>query len=180
MTPDHPAERSGPIRAAISPVAIRPEAAADQAAIHAVVEAAFAQPDEADLVDRLRPTGAVLLSLVAEIESAIAGHILFTRMHVGEFPAVALAPVAVAPARQRQGIGDALIRRGLDILRAAGERIVVVVGHAEYYPRFGFSTALAARIESPFPRDVFMALELVPGALDGVGGEVRYAAPFGV
>ena len=158
---------------------IRPEAPADRAAIHAVVEAAFEQPAEADLVDRLREDGATLLSLVAESDSEILGHILFSRMHVAETPAVALAPVAVSPAHQGQGIGTALIRHGLELLRDAGERIVIVVGHAGYYPRFGFSTASAAAIESPFPRDVFMAMELTPGALDGVRGAVRYAEAFG-
>jgi putative acetyltransferase len=161
-------------------VTIRPETPADYPKIHGVVDAAFAQPDEADLVDRLRADRAVLLSLVAERAGEIIGHILFTRMHVAETAAVALAPVAVAPSHQRQGIGDALIRRGLDLLREAGERIVIVVGHASYYPRFGFTTDLARAIESPFPPEVFMAMELVPGALDGVRGAVRYPTAFGI
>jgi putative acetyltransferase len=161
-------------------VTVRPEAPADRDAIHAVNEAAFGQPDEATLVDRLRDDGAILLSLVAEIDSEIAGHILFTRMFAADVPAVALAPVAVAPAHQNHGAGSALIRAGLELLRDFGERIVIVVGHADYYRRFGFSTELARDLESPFPRDVFMALELIPGALDGVRGPVRYAAAFGI
>jgi putative acetyltransferase len=161
-------------------VTIRPETPADIPAIHAVNQAAFAQPDEADLVDRLREESAVLLSLVAESEDSIAGHILFTRMWAGDTPAAALAPVAVDPARQRQGIGAALIRDGLERLRAAGERIVIVVGHPGYYPRLGFSTARAAALGHPFPPEAFMALELVPGALDGIRGRVRYAAAFGL
>ena len=158
----------------------RPETPADRDAIHAINESAFGQPDEADLVDRLRAEGVVLLSLVADLDSEIAGHILFTRMHVADIPAVALAPVAVAPAHQRRGIGAALIRAGLDLLRDAGERIVLVVGHADYYPRFGFSTHPARNLESPFPPEAFMAMELVPGALDGVSGPVRYASAFGL
>ncbi len=161
-------------------VTIRPETAADLAAIRAVNESAFGQPDEADLVDRLREEGAILLSLVAERDGGIAGHVLFTRMHIASTPAVALAPVAVLPAHQRQGIGDALIRRGLDLLRDSGERSVFVVGHPAYYLRFGFSTALAASVESPFEREFFMALELAPGALSNVTGRVRYPAAFGL
>jgi putative acetyltransferase len=157
---------------------IRPEIPADRPAIHAVNHSAFAQPDEADLVDRLRAEGAVLLSLVADQNSTIVGHILFTRMHVADTPAVALAPVAVDPARQRQGIGAALIRRGIDLLRDSGERIVIVVGHPAYYARFGFTATTG--IEHPFPPDVFMALELTPGALENVRGAVRYPPAFGL
>jgi putative acetyltransferase len=165
-------------------VLVRTESAEDRAAIYAVNEAAFGGREESELVDRLREDGSVLLSLVAEIEGRVAGHILFSRMFLDTgadlFPAAALAPMAVLPERQRQGIGGALIRAGLDAMRAQGERIVIVVGHAEYYPRFGFSPKLAAALESPFPPEVFMALELAPAALDGVRGKVRYAAPFGI
>lgn len=88
-------------------------------------------------------------------------------------PAVALAPMAVLPERQRRGIGGTLIQHGLDLLRDRGERIVSVVGHPAYYPRFGFSSDKARALDSPFPRDAFMALELTPGALEGVQGRVR-------
>jgi putative acetyltransferase len=159
---------------------VRPETPADHGAVRAIVESAFGGCEEAELIDRLRvEDGAVLLSLVAESDSAVFGHILFSRMFVGDVPAVALAPVAVAPDRQREGIGAALIVDGLDRLRAVGERIVLVVGHPDYYPRFGFSADLARTIESPFPADAFMALELVRGALQNVRGRGRYAAAFG-
>ena len=157
---------------------VRPEASADVAAIHAVNQAAFAQPDEADLVDRLRAEGVVLLSLVAEHNAVILGHILFTRMHVAETPVVALAPVAVDPAHQRKGIGAALICRGIDLLREAGERIVIVVGHPAYYPRFGFTGV--SGIQHPFPPESFMALELTTGALENLTGAVRYPPGFGL
>lgn len=152
--------------------------------VRAVVTAAFGQPDEAVLVEQLWAEGAVLLSLVAE-ESAggggVIGHILFSRMWIGsEVPAVALAPLAVHPDRQQQGAGGALIREGLRQLREAGESIVIVLGHPGYYPRFGFSVTAAEALESPFRRESFMALELVPGALQGVRGRVRYAAAFGL
>jgi len=159
---------------------IREETIADRPAVHSVNEAAFGRPDEADLVDALRSEGTVLLSLVAELDGEVAGHILFSRMWVDATPAVALAPMAIAPRHQRHGLGGRLIRDGLAALRARDERIVIVVGHPKYYPRFGFSSAKAALIESPFPREAFMAVELEPGALDGVRGRVRYAAAFGL
>jgi putative acetyltransferase len=163
---------------------IRTETAADLPAIRQVNESAFGSADEADLVEALRTEGVVLLSLVAESGIRIAGHILFSRMSIETpaevVPAVALAPVAVLPQRQRQGIGGALIRYGLDALRVRGERMVIVVGHPGYYPRFGFSTERARSVESPFPLDAFMVLELVPGALDGIRGRVRYPRAFGL
>ena len=127
-----------------------------------------------------RATG--LLSLVALLNGVIVGHILFSRMSIetsdGSIAGVALAPLAVMPAQQRRGIGGKLITTGLDELRTMGERIVLVVGHAGYYPRFGFSTALARALESPFPVDVFMALELVPGALSDAAGTVHLPSAF--
>ena len=98
----------------------------------------------------------------------------------GEIPAVALAPLSVLPELQRQGIGGQLIRFGLDALGVAGERIVLVLGHSEYSPRFGFSAQQAGRLESPFPPAAFMALELAPGALAGIRGRVRYPLAFGL
>jgi putative acetyltransferase len=169
---------------ATNDVIIRAETAADQSMIWQVNEAAFGSAEEADLVGALRTQGVVLLSVVAELDGQVVGHILFSRMSI-ETPteaiaAVALAPMAVLPRYQRQGIGGRLIRYGLDALRALGERIVIVVGHPAYYPRFGFSTEQARSLESPFPPDAFMALELSPGALDRIRGRVRYPQPFGL
>lgn len=153
-------------------------------AIHSVNEAAFGRPDEAELVGNLRSAGVVLVSVVAELDKRIVGHILFTRMSIetacGAVSAVALAPLAVLPEFQRQGIGGQLIRHGLDLLRERGEQIVIVLGHPDYYPRFGFSSEKARLLESPFPQEAFMAMELRPGALDGVCGKVRYPAAFGL
>ena len=163
---------------------VRAENAAERSAIRSINEAAFGGQDEADLVDRLRADGLVLVSLVAEMQQRIVGHILFSRMSIettgSSVSAVALAPMAVLPEHQRRGIGGQLIRHGLNLLRARGERIVIVVGHSDYYPRFGFSSEKARSIEGPFPRDVFMAMELSPGALNGVHGRVTYPAAFGV
>jgi len=163
---------------------VRPERPEDRAAIRLVNKQAFNRSDEADLVDRLREEGVVLASFVAEIENQIVGHILFTRMSVEtadrSVAAVALAPLAVLPRLQSQGIGSELIRHGLDWLRAQGEQIVLVLGHPDYYPRFGFSTAKASLIESPFNPSSFMALELKPNALEGIRGKVRYPDAFGL
>ncbi len=156
----------------------------ERALIRAVHEAGFGRPDEANLVDRLRADGHALISLVAELEDGVAGHILFSRMWIdasaGRTSAVALAPVAVLPVHQRKGIGSLLIQRGLELLRGLDERIVIVVGHPDYYPRFGFSTARAGLLESPFPREAFMAMELREGALDGIQGSVVYPPAFGI
>ena len=156
----------------------------ERSVVHSINKAAFGRPDEADLVDSLRTEGAVLLSLVAELEKRIVGHILFSRMSIetagDSIPAVALAPIAVLPGYQHKGIGGRLIRHGLDSLRRRGERIVIVLGHPDYYPRFGFSVEKAHSLESPFPRDAFMAMELSPGALDGIQGRVRYPTAFGL
>jgi putative acetyltransferase len=163
---------------------VRTERPEDSAAIRLVNEQAFNRPDEADLVDRLRDEGVVLASFVAEAGDEIVGHILFSRILIEtadhSVAAVALAPVAVIPRLQRQGIGGDLIRHGLDWLRARDEQIVLVLGHPDYYPRFGFSAAKASRIESPFNPNAFMALELKPNALEGIRGKVRYPVAFGL
>lgn len=160
-----------------------PANALELSAIRAVNEAAFGGSEEADLIDNLRGDHA-LISLVAECELGLIGHILFSRMWINArsklIPAVALAPVAVLPDHQRKGIGQRLIVHGLELLKDRGERIVVVVGHPDYYPRFGFSTAKAALLESSFPREAFMALELVEGATEGVQGAVIYPPAFGL
>lgn len=152
--------------------------------IRAVNEAAFGGTEEASLVESLRDAGQVLLSLVAETDALVVGHVLFSRMSIdtraGSIPAVALAPVAVLPAYQRQGVGGRLIRDGLEALRGRGEQIAIVVGHPAYYPRFGFSSEQARRLDSPFPAEAFMTLELRPGALEGIRGSVRYPQAFGL
>jgi putative acetyltransferase len=166
------------------PITLHPETPTpqDQSAIRAINQAAFHRPDEANLVDRLRAASHILLSLLATSAAQPVGHILFTRMFIEtpetKIPAVALAPLAVLPTHQRQGIGGQLIQRGLDLLRAQGESIIIVLGHRTYYPRFGFSRDKAASLESPYPPESLMALELTPGALTNVRGVLRYAPPF--
>lgn len=158
---------------------IRPAAPTDSAAIRDVVAAAFGQPDEADLVDRLRADGDALVELVAEDDGKVIGHILFSRLGIGPIEGAALAPLAVAPDRQRTGVGVALTEAGLERCRELGVPAIVVLGHADYYPRFGFSAVLARSLEAPFSGPSFMAIELMPGALAG-GGRLRYAPAFGI
>lgn len=157
---------------------------ADLASVRTINEAAFGRSDEANLIDGLRAEGAILVSLLAILDGQPVGHILFSRMFIetaaGSVPAAALAPLTVLPALQRRGIGGELIREGLEAMRRSGETIVIVLGHPGYYPRFGFSCDKARTLESPFPPEAYMALELTPGALDGVRGTVKYPAAFGL
>ena len=163
-------------------VVIRDETSDDLDAIRDVNRLAFGQEDEARLVDALRDGGYVRVSLVAEEAGRVVGHILFSDLPIetpgGIVPALSLAPMAVIPSHQRRGIGSMLVREGLRACAEAGHRIVVVLGHPEFYPRFGFSAKMAERLRSPYSGPAFMALELVPGALEGVEGEVRYPPPF--
>jgi putative acetyltransferase len=162
---------------------IRPEISADHEGIRTVNRLAFGQDAEARLVDALRDGGYVRASLVAEKDQQVVGHILFSDLSIvteaGTVPALALAPMAVLPEVQNQRIGSALVGRGLEVCREQGHRIVVVLGHPHFYQRFGFSSKLAVHLESPYSRrESFMAVELVPGALDGVTGRVQYPPPF--
>jgi putative acetyltransferase len=159
---------------------VRPATPADAAAIHAVEAAAFGHEDEAVMVEAARAEGAALAELVAERDGRIVGHILFSRMTCDPPRLIAgLAPVAVAPALQNQGIGDALCRAGIEAVRALGAEAVVVLGHPTYYPRFGFSVALTAPLTSPYAgREAFMGLELSPGALTPPL-KIDYPAAFG-
>jgi putative acetyltransferase len=158
---------------------IRPETEADRAAVRTVNDTAFETSAEADLVEALHRKGVSLVSLVAEVDGRVVGHILFSPVFVTEHADLnfmGLAPMAVVPDYQRKGIGSALVRQGLARCKDLGCRAVVVIGHAEYYPRFGFVPAhkYALRCEYDVPADVFMVAELEPGALKGRSGSVRY------
>jgi putative acetyltransferase len=167
----------------IDPV-VRIEQPGDRDIVRALNEHAFGGREEADIVEALHRANAVVVALVAEVGATIVGHVLFSPVTVEHSnnppPLAGLAPMAVAPGYQKQGIGSVLVREGLARCRAAGVRAVVVLGHAEYYPRFGFVPAqqFGLRCEYDVPADVFMALELTLGALRGVSGLVRYHAAF--
>ena len=168
---------------------IRVEQPEDVAAVRRVNEIAFGRPQEADVVDRLRQANIPFLSLVAEDGGAVVGHILFTPAivdgggrHVGQRVAgMGLAPLAVVPDRQRQGIGSSLARRGLELLRADGCPFVIVLGHPEYYQRFGFECASLHRLTCQWqgvPDEAFMVLAFDPEAMRGVSGVARYRDEF--
>jgi putative acetyltransferase len=163
---------------------VRPELSADVLAVHELNRAAFGGADEAQIVDALRGAVAPLVSLVAESDGTVAGHILFSPVTLAAAPhplVMGLAPMAVRPGHQRSGVGSALVRAGLDACRAVRAVAVVLVGHPTYYPRFGFVPAsrFGLSCEYDVPDDVFMALELAPGSLAGHGGPVRFHPAFG-
>lgn len=162
---------------------IRPETRADHAGIRTVLETAFEAPGEARLVDTLRQQAKPLVSLVAELDDRVVGFILFSPVTFADHPELeimGLAPMAVLPSHQRTGIGSALVRAGLAECERLAISAVVVLGHPEYYLRFGFQPAsrFGLGCEYDVPDEVFMALELQPGCLAEVSGTVRYHAAF--
>lgn len=162
---------------------IRPETAADFASIRQVNRLAFGGEDEVRIVDLARQSARPYLSLVAD-DDGVVGHILFSPVTLDhnnvDALLMGLGPLAVTPARQRQAIGSALISAGLEECRRLGAAGVVVVGHPEYYPRFGFSRAsgFGLTCEYEVPDDVFMAIELTRGAWPMSGGLIRYHPAF--
>jgi putative acetyltransferase len=163
---------------------IRRETPKDIDSIRYVNEQAFGQKEEAEIIDKLRKRDVVTLSLVAVQADQIVGHILFSPVSVesehSSFEAITLAPMAVLPEYQRKGIGSQLVRIGLEECRRLGHEIVVVLGHPDYYPRFGFVPASTYGIKCKYdvPDEVFMALELRQGALSGRSGVVKYQPEF--
>lgn len=161
----------------------RVEAEADIPVVREIVLAAFERADEADLVDALRQDEAWIdgLSWVAAgAGGEVVGHTLLTRCHIGQTPALCLAPVAVMPEHQKTGAGSAVIRGALAAAKDMGERYVTVLGHPAYYPKFGFVRASTAgiRLSVQVPDEAMMAMSLDGSPLPG--GIVRYAGPFGI
>ena len=163
---------------------IRQETPEDIDSIRYVNEQAFGQKEEAEIVDKLWNRSAVTLSLVAVQGDQIVGHILFSPVTIESkgtnFEAISLAPMAVLPEYQHKGIGSQLVRVGLEECRRLGHEIVVVLGHPDYYPRFGFIPAKPKGIECEFevPDEAWMILELHEGALAGRSGVIKYQPEF--
>jgi putative acetyltransferase len=163
---------------------VRPERSEDEASVREIHRAAFGgRTAEAELVDQLRSAGKAIVSLVAENDGQIVGHILFSPVAVespgGSIPGLGLAPVGVLPGLQGRGIGSALITAGIDSCRRLAWPFVVVLGDPEYYKRFGFERASSYRLRNEYGVDEeFRVLQLQTGALPEVGGLVRYASEF--
>ena len=164
-------------------VILRPRQPPDDDAIRHLNDKAFGGLDESRLISALRNDGWSAIELVALERETVVGHLLLSKLAVTlggrDLRALALAPMAVAPDRQRQGIGSALVRGGLQAAREGGWQAVIVLGHPDFYPRFGFSAEKAVLLEAPFQGSAFMALELESGVLAG-RGRVVYPPPFGL
>jgi putative acetyltransferase len=161
-------------------VEIREERPEDVAAIREVNSQAFGQELEGRIVDALRRGGAARLSLIAVVRGEVVGHILFSPLFVGDLEGATLGPMAVAPSFQRLGIGSRLVRAGLDQLGRVACPFVIVLGHPEFYPRFGFQPAAAHGVTCPW--DVtpaaFMVAVLNPEVAGRLSGVARYRDEF--
>lgn len=171
----------------INKLIIRQEQKDDHVQVYNLVKEAFesaehSDPDEQNLVERLREAKEFVpeLSLVAELDGELVGHILFTEIRIGEKKALALAPVSVVPKYQSRGIGSELITKGHKIAKSLGYALIVVLGHEKYYPKFGYVKASPYDIKAPFevPDENFMVLELKENALNQTKGIVEYSSKF--
>jgi putative acetyltransferase len=161
-------------------IEIREEQAADIAAIREVNRRAFGQDQEADIVDALRAHGAASLSLVATLDQRVVGHIMYSPVEIGPVIGAGLGPMAVLPDYQRQRIGSRLVETGNQHLKDAGCPFIVVLGHADFYPRFGFKPArsIGVTCEWDVPDDVFLILVLDSERMGGGSGLARYRREF--
>ncbi|HLU90131.1 MAG TPA: N-acetyltransferase [Cyclobacteriaceae bacterium] len=172
-------------------IKIREENRTDYDAVFDLIKKAFEKLALSDhreqfLVQRLRKSTAFVpeLSMVAEVGDKIVGHILLTKLKIkdgqNEFDSLALAPVSVLPEFQGRGVGGRLIREAHKKARELGHPSIVLLGHAKYYPRFGYRQADKFGIEFPFdvPKEHCMVMELIENSLDGVRGTVEYPNEF--
>jgi putative acetyltransferase len=149
----------------------------DRPHIDAVLREAFPGPQEADLVTRLADDGDVMFSLVADVDGVVCGTVIFSPM-AAPFRALALAPLAVLPDYQNQGIGAALVHEGIELARVEGWDGIFVLGDPHYYQRFGFLAETAAPYDNRYAGPYLMALSLLQGALPATSGTVDYAPAF--
>jgi putative acetyltransferase len=166
-------------------IKIRAERPGDIAAVRALNEVAFGEPTEAGIVDLLRAACPDAVSLVAVEDDLVLGHIFFSPVAIsseqGVTQGMGLAPMAVLPERQRQGVGSVLVEAGIEALRERGCPFIIVVGHPEYYPRFGFVPASAHNLSCQWegvPDEAFMVLILDPETMSGLSGVARYRDEF--
>ena len=164
-------------------IEIRKEQSKDHEAIHQLNLIAFDNGPEAVLVDKLRASCEEYFSFVAVEDGSVIGHILFTPATVEDCSAVGmgLAPMSVVPSLQRKGIGSRLVRYGLEVLRSGGCPFVIVLGHPEYYPRFGFEPCSKYQLRSQWegvPDDAFLIVVFDGGVLPKTGGIARYRDEF--
>lgn len=169
-------------------IIVRQEIKADFSEVYKVNKMAFGRDEEARLVDALRKNSKIFLpelSMVAIYDNEVVGHILFTRIYIKSDDgnlneSLALAPMAIKPEWQKQGIGGQLIRKGFEIAKSLGFKSVIVLGHERYYPKFGFKSARRWNIRAPFlvAPNLFMAIELVRNGLKNVSGTVIYPMEF--
>ena len=178
------ASKDGVSKVKMDDISVRPETTNDFAAIGEMLKLAFPEEDVASLVTNLRQATGYdsELSLVGDLHGAIIGYVMFTPAFIesnkGTLPAMLLAPLAVHPDWQKQGIGSLLTLHGLEQCRRLGNEIVIVIGHSTYYPKFGFLQAgkQGIYISQGTLEESKMVLPLTPGALDGVTGTVRLPA----
>jgi putative acetyltransferase len=167
-------------------VTIRREKPEDYPVVGEVNRLAFGGEYEARLVEKIRQASGFIpdLSLVAEVGGKVVGHILFSVIHIQTetrmIPVLALAPVAVLPDYQNHGIGSLLIREGIKKCEQLGHSVIILLGHPDYYPRFGFKPAGQRGLKLPFdaPDEAFMVFEILPHGLDGISGTVVYPPEF--
>jgi putative acetyltransferase len=165
-------------------ISVREERPKDIAKIRLVNIEAFGRPQEANLIEMLRTNGGILLSLLATNEDQIVGHILYSAVTVGsgerKIIGAGLGPMAVLPEYQRRGIGTKLIEFGTTRLKQSGCPFIVVLGHADYYPRFGFRPAsdYGLKCEWSVPDNAFMALALNESKIRDLSGLAKYRAEF--
>lgn len=163
---------------------IRPEKPEDIESIRNINQKAFRQKNESELVDKLRKRDVLTISLVAVQDGEVVGHIAFSPVRIesgtSSFKAIALAPMAVLPGHQQKGIGSQLVRAGLEECRRIAYEIVFLVGHPDYYPRFGFVLAKPKGVGCEFqvPEEAWMLLELREGALAGRQGVAKFEPEF--